>query len=143
MNKRSFGSAVAFLSLAGLSQARSLYVSSNDNDKVLKYNVFTGVPAVPLEFTPLSKASTDMAYGPDGNLYVSSSGTNNVLRYNAFSGAFLGVCTSGGNLDEPKGLRFGPDGNLYVVNSGKGRLIDSTVSLEHLLMYSCPAGAVV
>jgi DNA-binding beta-propeller fold protein YncE len=102
-----------------------VYVSSFDNDTVLKFNARNGDPLG--VFVPAGSGGlngpTGLTFGPDGNLYVSSFVLNNrVLKYDGRSGQFLGVFVDeqSGGLQGPMDLGFGPDGNLYVVSSYGG-----------------------
>jgi DNA-binding beta-propeller fold protein YncE len=109
-----------------------LYVSDEDNDRVLRYDGETG------EFLETFVESGSgglgspfgLVFGPDGNLYVADSGvfggTPSVLRFQGpkgkSPGAFLDafVPAGSGGLMQPLGLLFGPDANgdgnqdLYV-----------------------------
>jgi DNA-binding beta-propeller fold protein YncE len=102
-----------------------VYVSSFNNDTVLKFDADTGA-ALGVFVSAGSgglNGPTGLTFGPDGNLYVSSFVFNNsVLKYDGKSGQFLGVFVAerSGGLQGPVDLRFGPDGNLYVVASYEG-----------------------
>ncbi len=91
--------------------AQELFVSSENNDRVLRFDSATGM-FVDFAVGGGLDGPEGLAFGPDGNVYVSSFQDNNVQRYN-LTGAPLGAF-SGGGLDSPTGLAFGPDGNLYV-----------------------------
>lgn len=103
-----------------------LYVASEGNDHVLRYDAQTGAfvdafvaddPATPLDETGGLTQPTAVVFGPDGHLYVASFDGDEVLRYHGVTGAFLGtvVPQNGGGLNGPDlGMAFGPDGNLYV-----------------------------
>src|SRR5262249_20790786 len=99
----------------------SLYVVSQTNNEVLRYNANTG-QFLNTFVTPNSGGLSQpvgMVFGPDNNLYVASQTTNQVLRYNGTTGAFKDVFVSAGlvGLTSPTGITFGPDGNLYVCSN--------------------------
>jgi DNA-binding beta-propeller fold protein YncE len=105
--------------------ANVVYVSSFDNDTVLKFNADTGAPLG--VFVPPGSGGlngpTGLTFGPDGNLYVSSFVLNNrVLKYHGTTGQFLGVFVdeASGGLQGPMDLSFGPDGYFYVGSSYGG-----------------------
>jgi streptogramin lyase len=102
----------------------NLYVSSQDNDRILRYDGTTG--AFIDAFVPAGSGGLNIPvgldFGPDGNLYVVSNFTHEVLRYDGSSGAFIDTFVpNGSGLNSPTGLIFGPDDNLYVcsLNSHK------------------------
>ncbi len=95
----------------------NLYVTSQVNDRVLRFDGATG------EFMDTFVADgsggldipVGLAFGPDGNLYVASYQTHEVLRYGGADGAFIDAFVPyGSGLNGPTGLVFGPDGDLYV-----------------------------
>jgi DNA-binding beta-propeller fold protein YncE len=102
-----------------------VYVTSFDNDSVLKFDADSGASLG--AFVPSGSGGlngpTGLTFGPDGNLYVSSFVFNfSVLKYDGETGQFLGVFvpSGSGGLLTPMDLGFGPDGNLYVVSSYAG-----------------------
>lgn len=108
-----------------------LYVTSQNNDRVLRYDGATG--ALVGTFVTAGSGGLDLPvgcdFGPDGNLYVASNSGNSVLRYNGATGAFIDVFVpNGSGLNGPTGLIFGPDGHLYVAsrNSDKVLRFDGT-----------------
>ncbi len=111
--------------LVQLAAADVVYVTSFDNDSVLKFNADTGASLG--VFVPSASGGlngpTGLTFGPDGDLYVCSFTFNSsVLKYDGETGQFLGVFVSSGSggLLSPMDLGFGPDGNLYVVSSYVG-----------------------
>jgi len=101
--------------------ANIVFVSSFDNDTILKFNAQTGARLG--VFVPAGSGGLDgptgLTFGPDGNLYVSNSVQNSpVLKYDGRSGRFLSVFVTGetGGLQSPMDLVFGPDGDLYVAS---------------------------
>ena len=125
-NYKTILAGVIFALIAGLAQAANVvYVTSFDNDSVLKFDADTG--AFLGVFVPAGSGGlngpTGLTFGPDGHLYVASFVfTNTVLKYHGQSGRFLGVFVSegSGGLQGPMDLSFGADGNLYVVSSYAG-----------------------
>ncbi|MBA4374081.1 MAG: hypothetical protein C0402_14615 [Thermodesulfovibrio sp.] len=98
-----------------------LYVSSYDNDRVIRYNGKTG--AVIGDFVAAGSGGLDgplnLTFGPDGNLYVISYNNNKLLRYNGTTGAFIDeFVPQDGTLLGPIDLAFSPGGDLYVSSSG-------------------------
>ena len=91
-----------------------LFVSSFDNDKVLRYDAQSGdFKNVFAEGNPLVRPQ-GLLFEDNGNLLVVSSGSNDVLRYGP-DGSLLGTFVDGeGRLNSPNDLAFGPDGDLYV-----------------------------
>jgi streptogramin lyase len=124
----------------------NLYVSSNANSSVLRYNGTTGdfLDA----FVPEGNGGLDhpfaLVFGPDGNLYVISHGPNIVMRYDGTTGAPLpspgntGAVFVAGWTNAGPALVFGPDGNLYNsdatdssvlrFNGATGEFMDTFVS---------------
>ena len=113
LKKTNFGFAIAFLALAGFAPAQALYVVSNDNDTVLKYNVFTGGAPVALLGVFTSGDTLDepkgLRFGPAGNQHVASSGTPaHIERFNGANGAFIdNFVPTGSGLSAPTGLILG------------------------------------
>jgi hypothetical protein len=103
-----------------------LYVASEANDRVLRYDLQTGAfvdafvaddPTTPQDESGGLSDPTAVAFGPDGDLYVASFDRDRVLRYDGATGAFEAIVipSNTGGLDGPDlGMAFGPDGYLYV-----------------------------
>ena len=102
----------------------NLYASSQNNDRVLRYNGATGA------FMDIFVSSgsgglsipVGLDFGPDGHLYVVSNNNHSVIRYNGATGAFIDVFVpNGSGLNNPTGIVWGPDDRLYVcsLNSDK------------------------
>lgn len=104
----------------------NLYVVSEENDSVVRFNGDTGAfidrfvwndPMTPGDDTGGLDAPTGLTFGPDGHLYVCGFNSDNVIRYDGSSGNFMDVFVAAGSagLNGPDaGMMFGPDGNLYV-----------------------------
>ncbi len=92
-----------------------LYLTSENNDKVVYYEWDTGASAWAYESTVVPTGSggldapTDVVIGPDGMLYVISQGSGQILRYDARTGSPLGaLVTAGGGLGTPSCIAFAP-----------------------------------
>ncbi|MBO3459403.1 NHL repeat-containing protein [Aetokthonos hydrillicola Thurmond2011] len=120
---------------------KTLYVSSRNNNNVLRYNIKTG-KLIGTFITPGSGGldlPAGLTFGPDGNFYVASFNNNTILRYNGKTGEFIDVFipSGSGGLENPVAIKFGPDGNFYVNSLGSnavlrydgktGEFIDATV----------------
>ena len=105
-----------------------IYVSSSENDAVLKFrlNPNTGAVTLTSQLIAPGTQGLDEPVGlaiRQGLLYVASAGSNEVMRFNSFTGAFVDIFAddSGVNapaLSAPMGLEFDNDGNIYVTNEG-------------------------
>jgi sugar lactone lactonase YvrE len=119
----------------------NLYVASQNNNAILRYNGTTG--AYISTFVSAGSGGLSglggncLAFGSDGNLYVSSRNTNQILEYNGSTGAFLQVFVAAGSggLADPRGLVFGPDGNMYVAS------FDVGTGINGIMRYQGPSGA--
>jgi len=103
-----------------------LYVSSQANDRVLRYDGQTG--AFIDVFVSGGSGGLDVPvgldFGPDGNLFVVSNGNHSVLRYDGSTGAFTGVFVpNGSGLNHPTDLVFGADDNLYVASRDSDKVL--------------------
>jgi DNA-binding beta-propeller fold protein YncE len=94
----------------------NLYVSSQNNDRILRYDGTTG-SFIDI-FVAAGSGGLDVPvgldFGPDGNLYVASN-LSAVRRYDGSTGAYIDAFVPSG-LGNPTGLLFGPDDDLYVCN---------------------------
>lgn len=96
----------------------NLYVSSFNNDSVLRYNGVTGKFLG--TFVAQGAGGLDgpegLRFGSDGNLYVASYLNDRVLRYNGLTGQFLSIFVQpgSGGLDAPTDLLFRANGELIV-----------------------------
>ena len=109
----------------GWAAAADVYVTSYDNDAVVRFNADTGAPlgVFVQSGTGGLNGPTGLTFGPDGHLYVASFVfNNNVLKFHGKTGQYLGVFVEegSGGLQGPFDLSFGPDGNLYVVATYEG-----------------------
>lgn len=90
-----------------------LYVASEKNGKILRYDPNTLAYIDEFAADTLINEPTGLAFGPDGNLYVASFSDDRVFKLNGSTGQLMGVFATG--IDGPDaGMVFGPDGNLYV-----------------------------
>jgi hypothetical protein len=106
-----------------------VYVSSDFNHEVLRYNATTGQYVqtfVPVSSNgPLAEPHAILERASD--VLVASFATDQVLRYDRESGNYLGVfidSTSG--LDNPVYMTYGGDGNLYISSQGSDEILRFT-----------------
>lgn len=113
----------------------NLYVSSNANDSILRYDGTTGA------FIDVFVTSGDGGLDNprdlefhNGDLFVASVLTNSVLRFDGTTGAFIDafVAMGSGGLDQPRGLLFGTNNDLYVTSAGED---------DAVLRYNATTGA--
>jgi hypothetical protein len=129
----------------------NLYISSQLNNSVLKYDFSTATLSTFIPSSVLDPIATNLGapsfapaglrFGPDGNLYVElyggqTSTTGAVERFNitsgagglAYAGTFTTVDSTG--LVQPTELTFGTapgdTGNLYISDSGLGSVVKIT-----------------
>ncbi len=113
-----------------------LYVSSFDDDRVLRFEpdgtfVDTFVQAAD---GALDGPDISLAWDADGDLYVPSWYGDAVLRYDGATGAFVEAVLAGADgLAAPRVLAFDPSGTLWVTSNGSDgvlrRFPDGTVDL--------------
>jgi streptogramin lyase len=100
----------------------NLYVSSQANDRVLRYDGATG--AFIDIFVAAGSGGLDIPvgldFGPDGNLYIASN-LSTVRRYDGTTGAYIDAFVTG--LGHPTGVLFGPDDNLYVCSRDDDKVL--------------------
>ena len=118
----------------------NLYISSQNNDSIVEYNVGTSTLSTFINTTKLDAivgpfGPAGLQFGPDGNLYVASSG-GDVVRLNmtnvngtlSYTGTNAIISTG---LADPTEMTFGTAANdldsLYVSNSGA----DTVVKIAH------------
>jgi len=106
----------------------NLYVSSFNNDRVLRYDGTTGAyidQFVTANSGGLNGPDAGMAWGPDGHLYVPSFFTNRVLKYDGKTGASLGVFITfgAGGLNRPRAIVFRGDGTVLVSSENSNQIL--------------------
>lgn len=123
-----------------------LYISSLNNNDVLRYDPITGAPvpapgqAGALFVSPGSGGLSrpgGVVFGPDGNVYVASQNTDSIMRYDGTTGDPLPadgqdgatfVPSGSGGMTRPAGLVFGPGADtdlrdIYVVSSNTDNIL--------------------
>lgn len=122
----------------------NLYVSSQANDRILRYDGGTG------SFMGIFVAAgsgglntpVGLDFGPDGNLYVASHQTSSVLRYDKDDGSFIDAFVPpGSGLNGPTGLVFGPDADLYVCSLNGDKVLHFNGTTGAPLGDFVPAGS--
>jgi DNA-binding beta-propeller fold protein YncE len=101
----------------------ALYVSSQLNDSILRFNASTG--AFLGTFVASGSGGLDGPSGIEfhgGELFVSGRFSSRVYRYDGTTGAFE-LEIGAGALSTAFGLTFGADGNLYVASGGSNRVV--------------------
>lgn len=94
-----------------------LYVVSEGNGKILRYDSSSLAFLDTFIDTGPSFSPTGIAFGPDGDLYVAGFDADSVRRYDGQTGALKStpVASLAGGLNGPdNGMTFGPDGRLYI-----------------------------
>ncbi|HET9482877.1 MAG TPA: hypothetical protein VFO79_02875 [Xanthomonadales bacterium] len=94
-----------------------LYVVSEENGTILRYDAATLAFVDTYISTGATCKPTGLAFGPDGDAYVGCYAADTVRRYDGTTRQLEGVAVAArqGGLDGPdNGLAFGPDGKLYV-----------------------------
>ena len=106
----------------------SLYVSSRDTGRILKYVASSGVFVSALDLNP---DTTGLTFGPDGNgdgvaeLLVAGFTTDSVSRYDGRTGEYVDtfIAPRSGGLKAPTAVRVGPLGLIYVSSSGTNQVL--------------------
>jgi DNA-binding beta-propeller fold protein YncE len=102
----------------------ALYVSSQLNDLILRFNATTGVFLN--VFVTSGSGGLDGPSGIQfngGDLFVAGRFSSQVYRYDGTTGAFE-LAFGNGQLSTAFGLDFGPDGNLYVASGASNRVVE-------------------
>jgi sugar lactone lactonase YvrE len=97
-----------------------VYVVSDGNNQVLKYNAQTGAFVGVTASSGLSDPR-DAVFGSDGLLYVLSNGNQRILRYTE-SGTYVDdyVPAGSGGWTKALSMVFAPNGDLYVAAQSPG-----------------------
>jgi WD40 repeat protein len=101
----------------------ALYVSSQLNDSVLRFDAISG--AFLGTFISSGRGGLDGPSGiqfHNGDLFVSGRFSSRVYRYDGTTGAFE-LEIGAGALSTAYGLDFGADGNLYVASGANNRVV--------------------
>lgn len=101
----------------------ALYVSSQLNDSILRFNAATGTfidVFVPTASGGLDGPSGIQFFG--GDLFVAGRHSNAAYRYDGSTGAYE-ITIGTGALNTAYGLDFGPDGNLYVASGASSQVV--------------------
>jgi sugar lactone lactonase YvrE len=99
-----------------------LYVTSQMNDRVVRFNATTGAYVDVFISGGTLDGPSGLAFGPTGDLYVAGRFSNNVLRYNATTGATVGSFAPTA-FSQPFGIAVHPDnGTLYVANGSANQI---------------------
>ncbi len=113
----------AVLVMAVPSQAATLYVSSDLNHEVLRYNATTGA------FIDVFMSGNGLNQ-PHGilercdDILVASFGTDQIMRFNKVTGAFIDIFIDApSGLNDPVMILNGPDDNLYVSSQASDEIL--------------------
>ena len=106
----------------------NLYVSSFNNDRVLRYDGTTGAyidTFVSDGAGGLNGPDAGMTFGPDGHLYVPSFFNRRVLKYDGKTGASLGafIANAAGELRNPRTVVFRTNGTVLVTSQGTNQIL--------------------
>ena len=103
----------------------NLYVSSFNNNVVLRYSGRTGASIGIFASSNELSGPEQLVFGPDGDLYVASFNSNSVERFKGATGEprRTFVTPGSGGLNGPTGVAFGRDGNLYVSSNTSGEVL--------------------
>ena len=102
----------------------ALYVSSQLNDSVVRFNPATG--AFIGVFVGVGSGGLDGPSGiafHNGDLFVAGRFSNQVHRYNGTTGAPVGTGVFATGLSTPSGIAFGADGNAVVANGASSAIL--------------------
>jgi DNA-binding beta-propeller fold protein YncE len=105
-----------------------LYVTSQLNDRVVRFNAATGAFVDVFISGGALSGPSGLAFGANGDLYVVGRFSNNVIRYDDASGSVVGAFAPAA-FNQPFGIAVRPgDGVLFVANgsSNQIRSLDAT-----------------
>ena len=116
-----------------INEPYTLLISSYSHDKVMEYDLHTGVWLRDIVTTGSGglDGPTDLMWASNGNLLVSSQRSNQVLEYERLSGAFVRVAAEGGGLDWPAGMLLDDGGNLLVASFHSSAVLQYSPSGEY------------
>ncbi len=128
MIKSGIVSVVSVMGLCGSVAGQVVYVSSLNDDAVLRYDADSGVFID--TFVTSGSGGLDEPHGSlerCADVLVCSFATDQVLRYDRATGAFIDVFIDNTDgLDNPVSIQHGPDGNLYVSSQGSDEILRYT-----------------
>ena len=131
--RRAFGALLLALAWPSLAAAQGLFVVSQNNAKVLKYDHQTGafLSTFVEPITQGFQIPGGIAIHPtSGILYVSSTGTGAIWKYTTATGALITPAAATG-LIQPGSVGFDPAGtNLYFVASATGLSVTTDAVLR-------------
>jgi outer membrane protein assembly factor BamB len=99
----------------------NLYVSSQLNDAILRFNPNTGAFLGSFASGGILDGPSGITFA-NGSLYAVGRFRNNVVRYDFATGAVNGSFSLSG-LNQPFGIDVGADGRLYVAEGNAGRVL--------------------